>query len=248
MSGKQAKVLSASQIDCLLAFAETTRQPVRDRVIVLLSVKAGLRAGEIANLTWDMVLDSAGDIGAAIELHDWAAKKGGDRLIPVHADLVAAPRALRAITPGIGPVIQSARGGAMRPVSIVNWFAGTYRATGLDGCSSRSGRRTFITRAAACRVHQPAIGEGPSDPCPECREPWFAEVFVQCDGREAWPCRAEGSTLGIALDVDLHAANKATHLQVCADLATTDDTVDEPGSRRAAIDLRRVIGPAVTKI
>ena len=36
----------------------------------------------------------------------------------------------------------------MRPVSIVNWFAAAYRAVRLDGCSSHSGRRTFITRAA----------------------------------------------------------------------------------------------------
>ena len=34
-----------------------TRHPIRNRVIVLLSAKAGLRAGEIANLTWDMVVD-----------------------------------------------------------------------------------------------------------------------------------------------------------------------------------------------
>ena len=36
----------------------------------------------------------------------------------------------------------------MTPVSIVNWFAIAYRAIGLEGCSSHSGRRTFITRAA----------------------------------------------------------------------------------------------------
>jgi integrase/recombinase XerD len=36
----------------------------------------------------------------------------------------------------------------MHPVSIVNWFAKAYRAIGLAGCSSHSGRRTFITRAA----------------------------------------------------------------------------------------------------
>jgi integrase len=36
----------------------------------------------------------------------------------------------------------------MRPESVVVWFANAYRATGLDGCSSHSGRRTFITRAA----------------------------------------------------------------------------------------------------
>jgi hypothetical protein len=37
-------------------------------VIVLLSAKAGLRAGEIAALTWDMVLDPQGQVGSVIEL------------------------------------------------------------------------------------------------------------------------------------------------------------------------------------
>ena len=36
----------------------------------------------------------------------------------------------------------------MTAVSIVNWFAGAYRAIGVAGCSSHSGRRTFVTRAA----------------------------------------------------------------------------------------------------
>lgn len=41
----------------------------------------------------------------------------------------------------------------MRPLSIVVWFANTYRMVGFDGCSSHSGRRTFITRAARLAHH-----------------------------------------------------------------------------------------------
>ncbi len=40
------------------------------------------------------------------------------------------------------------RGGKMTALSIVVWFNRVYRELGLDGCSSHSGRKTFITRAA----------------------------------------------------------------------------------------------------
>jgi integrase len=148
MPGKQAKILSTEQIKSLLVFASATRNPDRDKLIVLLSVKAGLRAGEIAKLTWDMVLGPTGEIGQVIELRDCIAKKNSGRLIPIHPCLRAALAAWRKMTVGSGPIIRSEHGGAMRPVSIVNWFALAYRAVGLEGCSSHSGRRTFITRAA----------------------------------------------------------------------------------------------------
>jgi integrase len=117
MSGKHAKILTDHQLNCLLIFACNTRNPIRDKLIVLLSVKAGLRAGEIAKL-------------------------------PISPTLRAALMAWREVTTGTGPIIVSQRGDAMRPVSVVNWFAAAYREVRLDGCSSHSGRRTFITRAA----------------------------------------------------------------------------------------------------
>ena len=68
MAGKQAKTLSTDHIDDLLFFAERSRHPLRNRLIVLLSVKAGLRAAEIAKLTWEMVLGPSGEVGSTIEL------------------------------------------------------------------------------------------------------------------------------------------------------------------------------------
>jgi integrase len=148
MPGKQAKVRSKDDLEDLLVYASATRNPIRNRVIVLLSAKAGLRAGEIANLTWDMLLEPNGAIGTAIELRDHAAKKRSGRLIPLHKDLRDALASWRSVTSRSGPVVLSERGDAMAPLSIVVWFARAYRAVGLEGCSSHSGRRTFITRAA----------------------------------------------------------------------------------------------------
>jgi integrase len=148
MAGRHAKILHDQQINDLLVFASATRNPLRNKLMVLLSVKASLRAGEIAGLTWDMVLDPTGEVGQAIELHDCIAKKNSGRRIPINPALRTALTAWCLLTGGIGPVIRSQRGDARSPVSIVNWFALAYHAVGLAGCSSHSGRRTFITGAA----------------------------------------------------------------------------------------------------
>jgi integrase len=148
MAGKQAKTLSTDHIDDLLFFAERSRHPLRNRLIVLLSVKAGLRAAEIAKLSWDMVLGPSGEVGATLELQDRIAKRGGGRSVPLHADLRQALIDARQISGAQGPVIRSERGGPMTPLSIVLWFSRAYKVLGFDGCSSHSGRRTFITRAA----------------------------------------------------------------------------------------------------
>ena len=148
MAGKHAKTLTKQQLSAALRQAARNRYPDRDRVMILLSVKAGLRAGEIAKLTWPMVVDAQGRIASQIELHDAAAKKRSGRTIPLHPELIQPLRRLQKQTGGRGPVIWSERGNALRPSSVVNWFARLYRELGLEGCSSHSGRRTFITNAA----------------------------------------------------------------------------------------------------
>jgi integrase len=153
MLGKQAKILALREIDDLLAFADCSRQPLHNRVMVLLSTKAGLRASEIAALTWDMVLGASGQLSNAIALRDVAAKKGSGRLVPMHPALADALSSWRQVCSGLGHVVRSERGGPMTALSIVVWFSRAYGYLGLDGCSSHSGRRTFITRAARL-VHE----------------------------------------------------------------------------------------------
>ena len=113
-------------------FASCTRHPLRNRVIVLLAAKAGLRAVEIAKLTRDMVVDPTGEIGTVIELRDTAAKNGSGRLIPVHPDHRQALTAYRGRVPHSGPLIRSGRGGPMTPLSIVVWFNRAFRNIGLQ--------------------------------------------------------------------------------------------------------------------
>src|SRR3954454_6590044 len=110
MAGKQAKILTRRQVRAALHRARRGRYPQRDRVMILLSVKAGLRAGEISKLTWAMLLDASGWISGRIALYDAAAKKGSGRVIPLHRQLHRALLQLRRQPGSVGPVIRSERG------------------------------------------------------------------------------------------------------------------------------------------
>src|SRR5437868_14116113 len=112
MIGQPAKVLRPGDVRHALAWAGRRRHGLRNRVIILLSVKAGLRAGEIAALRWPMVADATGGIGKVIELPASSAKCGSGRRIPLHCDLRRALAALRRRQGRAeGPVIPSERDG-----------------------------------------------------------------------------------------------------------------------------------------
>ena len=84
---RQAKILTKGQTDAVLAYLTSTRYPERNRAIFLLSVRAGLRAKEIAGLTWAMLTDAEGNIGDAIHLVDQASKGSSGRVIPLNRAL-----------------------------------------------------------------------------------------------------------------------------------------------------------------
>src|SRR6201996_8280907 len=142
-------MLTKGQADAMLAYLSTTRHPARNRLIFLLSAKAGLRAKEIARLTWWMTNDSQGEIGRAICLQDSASKGRSGRMIPMSEELRTALIEYRETVPHAGPfVISTERSLQTSPQAIVNMFQRWYRHLGFVGCSSHSGRRTFITNIA----------------------------------------------------------------------------------------------------
>jgi integrase/recombinase XerC len=153
MLGKQAKVLSKRELQRLLDHVSHSRHPERDRVIVLLSFKAGMRAKEIASLTWSMITDASGALAETIALPNRASKgNAGGRFIPVHDELRAALAALHAarddkVRPD-RPVIYSERAGGYSANALAVWFYERFAELGIEGASSHSGRRTFITAAA----------------------------------------------------------------------------------------------------
>src|SRR5579872_1740291 len=136
MRGQPAKILGGGEVRRVLGVALRRRYPDRNRVIVLLSVKAGLRACEIARLTWPMVTDARGHIGTLMELPARAAKKGSGRRIPIHPELRRALVKLRRSSDDVNgivaaAVVRSQLGGPMTAKTVVNWFKSVFDEIGL---------------------------------------------------------------------------------------------------------------------
>src|SRR5216684_4768168 len=126
VQGKHAKIVSPTQERAMLGDLETTRYPHRDRVMLLLSMKAGLRAKEMASLTWAMVTDAEGQIADAIHMPNRASKgKTGGRTIPMHPEVQAALVALQTWRGDAAgpdrPILFSERGGGLSPATVRLW-------------------------------------------------------------------------------------------------------------------------------
>lgn len=151
---KQAKTLNKNQIGAVLNHLANGRNALRNQTIFLLSVKAGLRAKEIACLRWEMVLNADGSLSNELALLNDASKGKSGRRIPLNkllrgklGEMLNEHRQLRHFSPA-DHVIQTERADRTSPQAIVNMFSRWYGDLGLIGCSSHSGRRTFITNAA----------------------------------------------------------------------------------------------------
>lgn len=151
---KQAKVLNRTQISAVRSHLKSVRNGLRNDTIFLLSVKAGLRAKEIAGLRWVYLLKADGTLDDTIRLPDIASKGRSGREIPLHKDIkinllemLREAQNRKSFTPE-DSVIRTERSPSTSPQVIVNFFQNLYSRMGFVGCSSHSGRRTFITECA----------------------------------------------------------------------------------------------------
>lgn len=138
---KVARTLDDRRIaSCIKSVANET-----ERAMLLLSIKAGLRAAEIADLTWDRI-DFEGNTLLLTE-----TKGGKPRSLPMNGQLRDTLLGLRPMYPksATGRVIIGPFSRPLTANSVAQWFRKFYVVRmGWEGFSSHSGRRTFVTKAA----------------------------------------------------------------------------------------------------
>jgi integrase/recombinase XerD len=147
----QAKTLTQAEIDQVLRYVATRRYAKRDRALILTSFWSGMRVGEIAQLKMRDVVNSDGTIKNEIKLSGSVTKNNKSRIVFFPQKLKTeildylTTRQLR--NPEI-PLFHTDDRLGFSPNSLCQWFYWTYKNAGLNGASSHSGRRTFITSLA----------------------------------------------------------------------------------------------------
>ena len=149
----QAKVLSEQELKRVLAVVDQMKHARRNRLLVMLSFLAGMRAGEISKLKIDHVLNADGRVRDRIHLQIGQTK--GDRQRTVILSQRLQKEIVNFVIGLTGfmrnadqPLISSQKGGHFSPTTLVMLFRQVYDQAGLADARSHSGRRSFITKLA----------------------------------------------------------------------------------------------------
>ena len=149
----QAKTLTASELDQILNYINTRKYTARNRSMMLLTHWAGLRIGEVACLRWCDVTNSDGQVKDEIRLLPNMTKGRHTRTVFVSAKLKSELQAYADQAKCVDrnyPFFASQKSikAGFNPNSLAQTFALLYEGAGLEGASSHSGRRTFLTNLA----------------------------------------------------------------------------------------------------
>ena len=150
---KQAKLLSDAERKRLAAVIDSKRYATRNHTAVALSFYAGLRACEIAGLRIADVFEVGGAVRDTIYLSAAQTKGSAGNTVLVNKKLAKALKRYAAAYPKRiqqpnAAVLFSAKGSGFTAQTTVNLFQTLYKAAAIDGASSHSGRRQFVTELA----------------------------------------------------------------------------------------------------
>jgi len=148
----QAKTLSDAEVKIALAVAATGRYAARDRALIIMSFMSGMRVGELAALRVGDVIAADGSIKDEIRLTADQTKGNKGRTVII-GDKLRKELSIYAATlksrSGDRPFFHSQRTkSGFTGNTLCQHFHNMYKRAGLDGASSHSGRRTFITTLA----------------------------------------------------------------------------------------------------
>ena len=149
----QAKTLTTAEIERLLTHINTRKYAARNRSMMLLTHWAGLRIGEVACLRWSDVMNLDGTVKDEIRLLPDMTKGRHARTVFVSVKLKAELQAYALQAKCVDrsyPFFASQKSirAGFNANSLAQTFALLYEGAGLEGASSHSGRRTFLTNLA----------------------------------------------------------------------------------------------------
>ncbi len=157
----EARVLTEAELKRLLAVTAQGKHAARNRMAFILSHQAGMRVGEIAGLKIGDAFEADGTVRAQIRLSAEITKGGHSRVVYVNDRLRKELERYRATLDGSlktgRPLLLSQKNTAFSANSLCQLMGKLYDEAGLDGATSHSGRRWFITKLAHSGVSAKVI-------------------------------------------------------------------------------------------
>ena len=150
---KQAKTLTQTELRRVLDYIASRKHSTRNRALLLTTYLSGMRVGEVSSLRFKDVVDAEGMIRNEIRLLAENTKTNEARTVFVNEKLRKELEAYAAIyTPkNINCKFfysQKTDSDGFTANTLTQFFHYLYKRSGVDGASSHSGRRTFITNLA----------------------------------------------------------------------------------------------------
>ena len=149
----QARTLTSTELQQVLNHVQTRKYASRNQAMLLLTHWAGLRIGEVACLRWSDVIKLDGAIKDEIRLLPDMTKGRHARTVFVNEKLQQVLQQYADQAKCVDrsyPFFASQKSmkSGFSANSLAQTFALLYSGAGLEGASSHSGRRTFLTNLA----------------------------------------------------------------------------------------------------